>query len=102
MYNVSGSAAFTSPKSPINMAFSLINSTFMQGAEELDTANVANPFQSIGTCEDVNSTELTLVDGGIGGEVIPIAPLLAKARGVDVIFSVDGVSDFFSPASSWT
>jgi lysophospholipase len=39
------------------------------------------------------------VDGGEDGEVIPLQPLLVKARGVDVIFAIDAVSGFFTSAS---
>jgi lysophospholipase len=33
-----------------------------------------------------------MVDGGEDGEVIPLQPLLVKARGIDVIFAIDAVS----------
>ena len=35
---------------------------------------------------------LTLVDGGEDGQVIPLAPLIVKARALDVIFAIDAVS----------
>ena len=36
---------------------------------------------------------LNLVDGGLNGENIPFQPLLAEARGVDVIMAMDGSAD---------
>ncbi|KAG1861740.1 hypothetical protein DFJ58DRAFT_725585 [Suillus subalutaceus] len=43
-----------------------------------------------------------MVDGGEDGEVIPLQPLLVKARGVDVIFAIDATDDIvdFADGSS--
>lgn len=40
---------------------------------------------------DSGETQLALVDGGIDGQVIPIQPLLVKARSVDVVIAIDAV-----------
>lgn len=52
-----------------------------------------NPFKNINptTYEDSNQDELRLLDGGLDGEVDPLAPLLVPARGVDTILCVDAV-----------
>ena len=34
-----------------------------------------------------------MADGGEAGEVVPLQPLLVKARNVDVIFAIDATSD---------
>jgi lysophospholipase len=64
---------------------------------EYDVASWPNPFYGIApdTFIDSTQTNLNLVDGGEDGEVIPLQPLLVKARGVDVIFAIDAVSGFF-------
>ena len=53
------------------------------------------PFLGInpGTYQDFNSTSLSLVDGGETGAVVPLAPLLVKARNLDVIVAIDASSD---------
>ena len=58
------------------------------------TARYPNPFYGLneGSYLDWNATDLALVDGGNDGEGIPFMPLLAKARGVDVIWATDAVS----------
>ena len=52
-----------------------------------------NPFFGVanGTYIDSGNTFLQLVDGGEDGQVIPIQPLLVKARNVDVLVAIDGV-----------
>lgn len=54
-----------------------------------------NPFFGVanGTFIDTNEEFIGLVDGGEDGEIIPLQPLLVKARNVDVIFAIDGSSD---------
>ena len=53
------------------------------------------PFMGInpGVYQDFNSTSLSLVDGGEDREVVPLAPLLVKARNLDVIVAIDASSD---------
>lgn len=74
----------------------LIEELIPQPGLELDVSLVPNPFFGVApsTFLDTNETLLSLVDGGEDGEVIPIQPLLVKAREVDVIIAIDGVSTF--------
>ena len=60
----------------------------------------SQPFQGInpGVYRDSQSTVLELVDGGDGGEIIPLAPLLIKSRHLDVIVAIDASSD---DADNW-
>ena len=71
-----------------------VNQTFPQTGIRLDSAVVPNTFKGIApnTFLDSNETFLTLDDGGEDGEVVPIQPLLVKARGLDVIVAIDAVS----------
>ncbi|TFY63535.1 hypothetical protein EVJ58_g3197 [Rhodofomes roseus] len=74
--------------------------------ESLDwlvTSRVPNPFYGLneGTYLDSNATELALVDGGDDGEGIPFTPLLAKARGVDVIWATDGSGNITNWANGY-
>ncbi|PLW15902.1 hypothetical protein PCANC_14282 [Puccinia coronata f. sp. avenae] len=59
-------------------------------------AIIPNPFLGLGTEEFLQKTdeELELVDGGFGNEVTPYAPLLVRDRRVEVIFAIDGTSDY--------
>jgi lysophospholipase len=41
---------------------------------------------------DSSQTVLNLLDGGEDGQILPLQPLLVKAREVDVIISIDAVS----------
>ncbi|TLD08366.1 uncharacterized protein PgNI_07715 [Pyricularia grisea] len=45
-----------------------------------------------------SSTELSLVDGGLDGQNIPLQPLIQPARKVDVIYAIDSSAD---TTSSW-
>jgi lysophospholipase len=71
---------------------------------EYDIASWPNPFYGIAPDTFINSaqTNLNMVDGGEDGEVIPLQPLLVKARGVDVIFAIDATDDIndFADGSS--
>lgn len=60
---------------------------------ELDVAMLPNPFFGVAnsTFAQSNQAFLKMVDGGEDGEVIPLQPLLVKAREVDVILAIDGV-----------
>ncbi|KAL8283472.1 hypothetical protein RQP46_005575 [Phenoliferia psychrophenolica] len=96
-YNLTASPTWTAAVSPINVAWTTINSTFhsVQPNQRLDISAVPNPFRGInnGTFEDSNETQLGLMDGGLDGEVDPIAPLLVPARGVDTMIVLDSTAD---------
>ncbi|KAI0759250.1 lysophospholipase [Trametes elegans] len=66
-----------------------------QDGVRLDAAQVPNPFAGVGegTFPDAASALLTLVDGGEDGEVVPLQPLLVRARGVDTIIAIDASGD---------
>ena len=70
-----------------------LNASIPQPGVELDVALYPNPFFGVanGTFIDSSETALKLVDGGEDGEVIPVQPLLVKAREVDVIVVIDAV-----------
>ncbi|KAA1085372.1 hypothetical protein PGT21_004963 [Puccinia graminis f. sp. tritici] len=57
-------------------------------------AIIPNPFLGLGTDDFLQKTDedLELVDGGF--EVTPYAPLLVGARRVEIIFAIDGTSDY--------
>ena len=42
---------------------------------------------------DASETELTLIDGGLDGQVIPLQPLYVKSRNLDVVIAIDAVRD---------
>ncbi|KAG1739567.1 lysophospholipase [Suillus lakei] len=92
-YNTSESILVNSPMWPI---LEILNNTIPQTNVVLDGTLFPNPFQGSateGTFIDANQTILALTDGGSDGEVIPIQPLLVKARGVDTIFAIDANQD---------
>ena len=76
---------------------------YPEGPIQLDTSIIPNPFRGVSsdTYPDSDQAYLTLVDGGLDGEVTPYQPLLVKARGVDTIVAIDGVSfvSFIHPVS---
>ncbi|KDQ57439.1 hypothetical protein JAAARDRAFT_58053 [Jaapia argillacea MUCL 33604] len=100
-YNVTLAALLNSTVGPIIEA---LNSSTPEPGIELDVSLYPNPFFGVAnqTYIDTNQEYLSLVDGGEDGEVIPIQPLLVKARGVDVILAIDATSDVdnFSEGSS--
>ncbi|TPX56740.1 hypothetical protein SpCBS45565_g08359 [Spizellomyces sp. 'palustris'] len=61
----------------------------------LDTALIPNPFASLPAVNGsiATPTELELVDGGEGGQNIPLWPLIIPDRSVDLIFAVDASND---------
>ncbi|OBZ65137.1 Lysophospholipase 1 [Grifola frondosa] len=91
-YNTTDATLQSSPAGPI---IDLLEKLAPEPGIELDAALVPNPFIGIAksTFLDTNETLLTLVDGGEDGEVLPIQPLLVKARGIDIIFATDATSD---------
>ncbi|OAV93584.1 hypothetical protein PTTG_12089 [Puccinia triticina 1-1 BBBD Race 1] len=65
-----------------------------------DEALVFNPFNGLGTGSgtkqefpDGKDTLLYLADGGLGGENMPLWPLMQPARNLDVIIAVDAQTD---------
>ncbi|KAK4053035.1 hypothetical protein OIV83_001770 [Microbotryomycetes sp. JL201] len=96
-YNVSDNIAWTNPASPIYTLWTTINSTFyaQQPQQQLDISAVPNAFTGIqeGTYEDANETQLRMLDGGYDGQVVPLEPLLVKARKVEVIVAIDATAD---------
>ncbi|KIY70403.1 hypothetical protein CYLTODRAFT_451708 [Cylindrobasidium torrendii FP15055 ss-10] len=60
-----------------------------------DVANWRNPFKGISNSTFTETAEdwLSLVDGGLNGENIPLGPLFVKERGLDVIVAVDASAD---------
>ncbi|KAJ7084311.1 phospholipase B [Mycena belliarum] len=60
-----------------------------------DVANWPNPFNGIksSTFKDSGSTWLELIDGASNGENIPYGPLFVKARGLDVVVTLEGSAD---------
>jgi len=97
-YNVSAPAVFKVGFLP---TIDRINSTFgtLQPEQQLDISAVANPFYKVRSAVkdvayvDEEQTQLRLVDGGLDGELDPIAPLAIPARGVDLIIITDAASD---------
>ncbi|KIP06142.1 hypothetical protein PHLGIDRAFT_468918 [Phlebiopsis gigantea 11061_1 CR5-6] len=91
-FNTSAAALQASEIGPI---IDVINATFPQSGIRLDSAIVPNPFVGVAptTYLDSSETQIALVDGGIDGQVIPIQPLLVKARDVDVIVAIDASAD---------
>ena len=82
-------------QSPVAPLFELLNSSIPEAANiELDTALYPNPFFGVanGTFPQSNQEFLGLTDGGEDGQVIPLLPLLVKARNVDVVLAIDAVS----------
>ncbi|KAF8476934.1 lysophospholipase [Kalaharituber pfeilii] len=74
----------------------------LNGLAEAD-ADIAdyspNPFYKVNpnTNPSANERRLTLVDGGLDGQNIPLQPLIQPARALDVIFAVDSSAD----TSNW-
>ncbi|KAJ3489234.1 hypothetical protein NLI96_g2294 [Meripilus lineatus] len=81
--------------SNIGPIISALQSNFGQKNIRLDSSQIPNPFFGLskGSFVDSDQTLLTLVDGGLDGEVIPLQPLLVKARKVDTIIAIDASAD---------
>jgi lysophospholipase len=77
----------------IGPVIELMNATIPQSGVELDVARYPNPFIGVAKDSFIDSaqTVLSFVDGGEDGQVIPLQPLLVKAREVDVILALDAV-----------
>ncbi|KAI5371091.1 putative lysophospholipase, catalytic domain, Acyl transferase/acyl hydrolase/lysophospholipase [Septoria linicola] len=65
------------------------------GQDEEDIADWVNPFFGYNNDTNVNHSDdtLTLVDGGLDGQNIPLHPLIQPNRNVDVIFAIDSSAD---------
>ena len=60
-----------------------------------DVANWPNPFTGLKntTFQDTDAKWLELIDGASNSENVPYGPLFVKARGLDVIVTVEGSAD---------
>ncbi|TDL15105.1 FabD/lysophospholipase-like protein [Rickenella mellea] len=89
-FNTSVPALFNSTVGPL---FAALNQTFPQplSTVELDAAYYPNPFFGLKSDTFLDSDEsfIRMANGGVNGEVVPLQPLLVKARGVDVILAID-------------
>ena len=81
-------------ESTLGPELSLLNSLLPEAGIELDVASWPNPFYGVAPATFIASDQmdLSLVDGGEDGQVIPLQPLLVKARGLDTILAIDAVS----------
>jgi lysophospholipase len=57
---------------------------------------ITSPGQNSSTFPESNQEVLTLVDGGEDGQVIPLAPLVLKARALDVVIAIDAVRNLLT------
>ncbi|KAF9226992.1 hypothetical protein BS17DRAFT_697035 [Gyrodon lividus] len=73
----------------------LLDELLPESGIELDVVSWPNPFYGVApdTFIASNQVYLSIVDGGEDGEVIPLQPLLVKARGVDTILAIDATAD---------
>ncbi|KAJ7206533.1 lysophospholipase [Mycena pura] len=82
-------------KSTANFS-TLVNETYPQSpALRLDTSNFPNPFHGVApeTFADAGETVLTMCDGGLDGQLIPLQPMLVPDRNVDLIVAIDVSAD---------
>lgn len=65
------------------------------GQNNEDIADYPNPFQGVNPASNpsANSSQLTLVDGGLDFQNIPLHPVIQPVRELDVIFAVDSSAD---------
>ncbi|ORY86266.1 lysophospholipase [Protomyces lactucae-debilis] len=63
--------------------------------DDMDVARFPNPFQGLLSLPPKikQDPDLTLVDGGLAGQNIPLWPLLQPERKVDIILASDATSD---------
>ncbi|GJJ05850.1 hypothetical protein Clacol_000037 [Clathrus columnatus] len=81
--------------SPVDLLAELLDTALgPQTGIRLDAAAVPNPFKGINpaTYSNTNEDIVYLVDGGLDGRNIAYEPLTVRARGLDVIISVDAAS----------
>lgn len=68
--------------------------------DDADIANFSpNPFYKVNPKinPSTDNEVLTLVDGGLDGQNVPLHPLIQSARNIDVVFAVDSSAD----TSNW-
>ncbi|KAJ3109282.1 Lysophospholipase 1 [Phlyctochytrium planicorne] len=65
--------------------------------KQVDSALVPNPFFKVeGVPKNTSDVKfVSLVDGGLDGQNVPIHPFLQPARGVDVIFATDSTVSYY-------
>ncbi|KAJ3220236.1 Lysophospholipase 1 [Dinochytrium kinnereticum] len=65
--------------------------------KQVDSALVPNPFFKLsGVPKNTSDVKfVSLVDGGLDGQNVPIHPFLQPARGVDVIFATDSTVSYY-------
>ncbi|KAL5496133.1 hypothetical protein ACEPAH_3050 [Sanghuangporus vaninii] len=96
LFNELNTSAAALAASPIGPLFSLLAQALPQPAStELDLSLYPNAFFGVApsTFPDSAQAFLGLVDGGEDGEVLPLQPLLVRARGVDTILAIDASAD---------
>ncbi|KAL7274818.1 Lysophospholipase 1 [Rhizina undulata] len=65
-------------------------------ATHVDVANYnPNPFYGVSKTSNpfASATDITMVDGGFDGQLLPLYPLIQPIRSVDVIFAMDNSAD---------
>ncbi|KAE8210149.1 hypothetical protein CF327_g5940 [Tilletia walkeri] len=58
-----------------------------------DVAQIANPLFQYGSSNNTRAERLTLVDGGLDLQNVPLWPVLQPARQLDVVIAVDSSAD---------
>lgn len=61
--------------------------------DDVDIASYPNPFYGIPDTQGSDDVQLTLVDGGLDGQNIPLNPLMQPVRQLDVIIASDSSAD---------
>ncbi|TCD71666.1 Lysophospholipase 1 [Steccherinum ochraceum] len=96
LFNEFNTSAAALAASPAGVLIGVIETTFNQSKDvELDATLIPNPFAGVnrGPFPDADSKMLRLVDGGEDGQIMPIQPLLVKARDIDTIIAIDAPAD---------
>ncbi|KAK0552920.1 hypothetical protein OC846_001500 [Tilletia horrida] len=58
-----------------------------------DVAQIPNPLRNYGSTNNTRAEKLTMVDGGLDLQNVPLWPLLQPARDLDAIIAVDSSAD---------
>ncbi|KAF8519907.1 lysophospholipase [Hysterangium stoloniferum] len=96
LFNEFNGAFSGSVPSPTGELISLVAAAFGNPhGVRLDSAAVPNPFKGINPQSFTNANQdmVQLCDGGLDGEVLPLQPLLVRARGIDTILAIDAPAD---------
>ncbi|EJD05258.1 lysophospholipase [Fomitiporia mediterranea MF3/22] len=96
LFNEFNTSAQALAQSPVGPFFALLEQALPQPSSiELDLSLYPNAFLGVSPDTFIDSDQefLGLIDGGEDGEVIPLQPLLVKARNVDVIVAIDASAD---------